>query len=179
MNIEDLAKKTINEISIEIKEKERQQNILEEQQKEINYQNRLHENHTRELKEELPSVEEISIQDQNDEIKNDILENQIKEFKSQELLQEDKEQENDNSLKNKLQTSEIYDYIEEKKEDVLEKKENLTYQDDIFLKNLRERILVLFEGLNSVKKDKIEQKLTLTINFLEFLLAKIEDKLKK
>lgn len=179
MNIEDLAKKTINEISIEIKEKERQQNILEEQQKEINYQNRLHETHTRELKEELPSVEEISIQDQNDEIKNDILENQIKEFKSQELLQEDKEQENDNSLKNKLQTSEIYDYIKEKKEDVLEKKENLTYQDDIFLKNLRERILVLFEGLNSVKKDKIEQKLTLTINFLEFLLAKIEDKLKK
>lgn len=179
MNIEDLAKKTINEISIEIKEKERQQNILEEQQKEINYQNRLHETHTSELKEELPSVEEISIQDQNDEIKNDILENQIKEFKSQELLQEDKEQENDNSLKNKLQTSEIYDYIEEKKEDVLEKKENLTYQDDIFLKNLRERILVLFEGLNSVKKDKIEQKLTLTINFLEFLLAKIEDKLKK
>ncbi|APA81060.1 hypothetical protein CJD42_3760 [Campylobacter jejuni subsp. jejuni D42a] len=48
-----------------------------------------------------------------------------------------------------------------------------------FLKHLRERILVLFEGLNSIKKDDLENRLNLTINFLEFLLANIEDKLKK
>ncbi|WP_445080055.1 CiaD-like domain-containing protein, partial [Campylobacter jejuni] len=45
--------------------------------------------------------------------------------------------------------------------------------------HLRERILVLFEGLNSIKKDDLENRLNLTINFLEFLLANIEDKLKK
>ncbi|MBW1436520.1 2-oxoglutarate:acceptor oxidoreductase, partial [Campylobacter jejuni] len=54
-----------------------------------------------------------------------------------------------------------------------------TLNEDIFLKHLRERILVLFEGLNSIKKDDLENRLNLTINFLEFLLANIEDKLKK
>ncbi|KAA6227923.1 2-oxoglutarate:acceptor oxidoreductase [Campylobacter sp. LR185c] len=51
-------------------------------------------------------------------------------------------------------------------------------KEDMFLRNLRERILVLFEGLNSVEKDQLEQRLQLTTNFLEFLLANIEDKLK-
>ncbi|MBK1971021.1 2-oxoglutarate:acceptor oxidoreductase [Campylobacter sp. 2018MI35] len=177
MNIEDLAKKTIDEISIEIKEKERQKSILEEQQKELNIQNKLNEIHTKESKEEFPSVEEISIQEQDNEIENDILKEQTKEFQNEKKLQIS--QENNNFLENIPQIDEAYSYIQEIEENVLEKKENLNYQDDIFLKNLRERILVLFEGLNSVKKDKVEQKLTLTINFLEFLLAKIEDKLKK
>ena len=53
------------------------------------------------------------------------------------------------------------------------------FNEDIFLKHLRERILVLFEGLNSIKKDELENRLNLTINFLEFLLANIENKLKK
>lgn len=48
-----------------------------------------------------------------------------------------------------------------------------------FLSNVKERILVLFEGLKSAKQDDIETRLDLTINFLEFLLASIEDKLKK
>ena len=48
-----------------------------------------------------------------------------------------------------------------------------------FLNNVKERILVLFEGLKSAKQDDIETRLDLTINFLEFLLASIEDKLKK
>ncbi|MBK1973125.1 2-oxoglutarate:acceptor oxidoreductase [Campylobacter sp. TTU-622] len=177
MNIEDLAKKTIDEISIEIKEKERQKSILEEQQKELNIQNKLNEIHTKGFKEEFPSVEEISIQEQDNEIKNDILKEQTKEFQNEKKLQTN--QENNNFLENIPQIDEAYSYIQEIEKDALEKKENSTYQDDIFLKNLRERILVLFEGLNSVKKDKVEQKLILTINFLEFLLAKIEDKLKK
>ncbi|EAI7731299.1 2-oxoglutarate:acceptor oxidoreductase, partial [Campylobacter coli] len=54
-----------------------------------------------------------------------------------------------------------------------------TLNEGIFLKHLRERILVLFEGLNSVKEENLEHRLQLTINFLEFLLANIEDKLKK
>ncbi len=48
-----------------------------------------------------------------------------------------------------------------------------------FLSNIKERILVLFEGLKSAKQEDIETRLDLTINFLEFLLASIEDKLKK
>lgn len=48
-----------------------------------------------------------------------------------------------------------------------------------FLSNVKERILVLFEGLKSAKTEDLETRLDLTINFLEFLLASIEDKLKK
>jgi hypothetical protein len=52
-----------------------------------------------------------------------------------------------------------------------------------FLVTLRERILVLFEGLQSINNSansetlNVEKKLDLTINFLEFLLASIEEKL--
>lgn len=48
-----------------------------------------------------------------------------------------------------------------------------------FLSNIKERILVLFEGLKSAKQEDLETRVDLTINFLEFLLASIEDKLKK
>ena len=48
-----------------------------------------------------------------------------------------------------------------------------------FLQNVKERILVLFEGLKAAEYEDIETRLDLTINFLEFLLASIEDKLKK
>ncbi len=48
-----------------------------------------------------------------------------------------------------------------------------------FLNNVKERILVLFEGLKAAEYEDIETRLDLTINFLEFLLASIEDKLKK
>ncbi len=51
--------------------------------------------------------------------------------------------------------------------------------EDIFLKNLKERILVLFEGLNDTKREDLDSRLELTINFLEFLLANIEDRLNK
>lgn len=53
----------------------------------------------------------------------------------------------------------------------------LSFNEELFLKNIRERILVLFEGLNSVSKSDLEARLELCINFLEFLLANIEDKL--
>ena len=52
-----------------------------------------------------------------------------------------------------------------------------------FLVTLRERVLVLFEGLQSINNSKggemlnVEKKLDLTINFLEFMLASIEEKL--
>jgi hypothetical protein len=54
-----------------------------------------------------------------------------------------------------------------------------------FLVNLRERILVLFEGLLSTEQDAaadtllLEKKLDLIINFMEYLLASIDEKLDK
>lgn len=48
-----------------------------------------------------------------------------------------------------------------------------------FLLNLRERMLVLFEGLKSSNNKKVEAKVDLILNFFEYLLATIEDKLEK
>ncbi|MDD3467102.1 MAG: hypothetical protein PHE67_08130 [Campylobacterales bacterium] len=54
-----------------------------------------------------------------------------------------------------------------------------------FLVNLRERILVLFEGLLTIEQDGasdvllVEKKLDLVINFMEYLLATIDEKLDK
>jgi len=46
-----------------------------------------------------------------------------------------------------------------------------------FLEDLRERLLILFEGLQSPNTQNLEIKLDVTLNFLEYLLAKIEEKL--
>lgn len=60
------------------------------------------------------------------------------------------------------------------------KKEETSFVDDTrFLKNVRERILVLFEGFQSPNNKNIEAKVDLTLNFLEYLLASIEERIEK
>jgi len=49
--------------------------------------------------------------------------------------------------------------------------------DKEFLEHLRERLLILFEGLQSPNTQNLEIKLDVTLNFLEYILAKIEEKL--
>ncbi|MDD3463415.1 MAG: hypothetical protein PHW07_07230 [Sulfurospirillaceae bacterium] len=46
-----------------------------------------------------------------------------------------------------------------------------------FCESLRERILVLFEGFQSPNNRNIEAKIDLTLNFLEYLLATIDERL--
>ncbi|MCF6173260.1 MAG: hypothetical protein L3J44_05690 [Campylobacteraceae bacterium] len=46
-----------------------------------------------------------------------------------------------------------------------------------FYENIRERILVLFEGFQSPNNKNIEAKVDLTLNFLEYLLATIDERL--
>jgi len=48
-----------------------------------------------------------------------------------------------------------------------------------FYMNLRERILVLFEGFQSPNNKNIEAKVDLTLNFLEYLLATIDEQLEQ
>ncbi len=68
---------------------------------------------------------------------------------------------------------EIFEEVDEKIDSHLELKE------EIFLKNLKERILVLFEGFKSPNNKNIEAKVDLTLNFLEYLLATIDERLKE
>jgi len=45
------------------------------------------------------------------------------------------------------------------------------------LEGIRERLLVLFEGFQSPNNTQIEAKVDLTLNFLEYLLATIDNRL--
>ena len=65
-------------------------------------------------------------------------------------------------------------HIEE--EEIEEESSSVDEQKQFFL-NLRERILVLFEGFQSPNNKNIEAKVDLTLNFLEYLLATIDEHL--
>ncbi|MBK2000643.1 2-oxoglutarate:acceptor oxidoreductase [Campylobacter sp. 2018MI35] len=147
MNLEDLAKKTISEVS-SIMEEQRRQNEILKQQEDI-----------------------IKSNEKNDE---PIIEETSKDF--QDEITAVKKQEIEITTQNTEESENLSYILEEKSHFVPEPQ---SFNEEIFFSNLRERILVLFEGLNSVKKEDLESRLNLTTNFLEFLLANIEDRLKK
>lgn len=57
--------------------------------------------------------------------------------------------------------------------------ENFNFKngEEEFLNLIKERILVLFEGLNNFDKGDIEARVELNLKFMEFLLANIEKRL--
>ncbi|MCI4400254.1 MAG: hypothetical protein JHC37_06805 [Campylobacteraceae bacterium] len=85
-----------------------------------------------------------------------------------------KENAKDNAASSVAQSMEAY-------ADIAETEESL----ERFLVNLRERILVLFEGLLTIQHEgsgeilQVEKKLDLIVNFLEYMLATIDEKLDK
>ena len=68
-----------------------------------------------------------------------------------------------------LEENEVFEHLDEKKE----------CDDKEFLKHIKERLLVLFDGLQSPNTQNLDVKLDVTLNFLEYLLAKIDEKLSK
>jgi hypothetical protein len=52
-------------------------------------------------------------------------------------------------------------------------------EERVFLNSIRERVLVLFEGLQSPNNRNIEAKVDLIINFLEYQLAVVDERLEK
>lgn len=117
-----------------------------------------------------PMVEEIT-QEKNTNIQEDKIKKEINQV-AQELIQEL----DDLEVKVKEDDKQA---MAIKVEALEEKEESIINNEEFFLKNIRERILVLFEGLKNTKDEHIEKRLDITITFLEFLLAKIEDRLKK
>lgn len=55
--------------------------------------------------------------------------------------------------------------------------DNINSSEKEFYENIRERILVLFEGFQSPNNKNIEAKIDLTLNFLEYMLATIDERL--
>lgn len=161
MNLEDLAKKTIDEVHHQIKEQERQLQSLKEEEEE----------HQKADETKIEVLEDDHLKTSQE----DILE-QIQMAKFQEE-QENLEINDEDKTKKEPLKEEPVEESEILNPNIIAKVQSLN--EDIFLKNLKERILVLFEGLNDTKKEDLDARLELTINFLEFLLANIEDRLNK
>ena len=161
MNLEDLAKKTIDEVHHQIKEQERQLQSLKEQEEE----------HQKADEAKIETLEDDHLKTSQE----DILE-QIQMAKFQEE-QENLEINDEDETKGEPLKEELVEESEILNPNIIAKVQSLN--EDIFLKNLKERILVLFEGLNDTKKEDLDARLELTINFLEFLLANIDDRLNK
>jgi hypothetical protein len=66
----------------------------------------------------------------------------------------------------------------EPKEEVFEEVKTLD-DERHFCESMRERILVLFEGFQSPNNKSIEAKVDLTLNFLEYSLAVLDERLEK
>ena len=68
----------------------------------------------------------------------------------------------------------------EAKQEELEEPTCKTLDDErYFCESMRERILVLFEGFQSPNNKSIEAKVDLTLNFLEYSLAVLDERLEK
>jgi len=55
--------------------------------------------------------------------------------------------------------------------------ENHFESEEKYLKALRERLLVLFEGFQAPNNSSLEAKIDLTLNFLEYVLANIDQRI--
>lgn len=91
----------------------------------------------------------------------------------------------DNNSKNIIDNAEEkqYDYLQKLEENNKHLKEheeinsvNILSQEEFLLK-IKERILVLFDGLNSFDKGDIEARVELSLKFMEFLLANIDKRI--
>lgn len=75
---------------------------------------------------------------------------------------------------NNLQKTEGYSELLKEQEEI--NSVNILSQEEFLLK-IKERILVLFEGLNSFDKGDIEARVELSLKFMEFLLANIDKRI--
>lgn len=88
------------------------------------------------------------------------------------------------STQNDFKVKEKSSFVEVKKQDA--KPEVQVYQEEqnsdnelMFLNSMRERLLVLFEGFQSPNNANIEAKIDLTLNFLEYSLATIDERVER
>ena len=85
----------------------------------------------------------------------------------------------ENVVSHESVTEEVLSFpVDEPKESSLEDEESGDMHQQ-FYRNLRERVLVLFEGFQSPNNKNIEAKVDLTLNFLEYLLATIDEQLER
>ena len=150
MNLEDIAKIAIDEVSAEL---EKIENLTTPRENEIKAQSEI-----------LEQVEEIEpkISDKKDE--------------KAEILSMFDELKIDEDFKPGAPSDAA---ITAKPQGAVKFGENgeIISSEATFLKNLRERIEVLFAGLNEMPRQRLDERLELTLKFLEFTLANVENRL--
>lgn len=62
-------------------------------------------------------------------------------------------------------------------ENEISSKQSFAGAEEAFLLSTRERLLVLFEGFQAPNNTNIEAKIDLTLNFLEYMLASIDNRI--
>ena len=151
MNLEDIAKITIDEVSAEL---EKIENLTTPREREIKAQSEI-----------LEQVEEVEpkISDKKDE--------------KAEILSMFDELKIDEDFKSGAPNDAVS--ITAKPQGAVKFGENgeIISSEATFLKNLRERIEVLFAGLNEMPRQRLDERLELTLKFLEFTLANVENRL--
>jgi hypothetical protein len=85
-----------------------------------------------------------------------------------------KPQVTDYEIKEKISVVETIDTIK-KEPKIVEEKEDISSLDSelLYLNSIKERLLVLFEGFQAPNNTNIEAKVDMTLNFLEYTLATI------
>ena len=151
MNLEDIAKIAIDEVSAEL---EKIENLTAPRESEIRAQGEI-----------LEQVEEVEpkISDKKDE--------------KAEILSMFDELKIDEDFKPGAPNDAVS--ITAKPQGAVKFGENgeIISSEATFLKNLRERIEVLFAGLNEMPRQRLDERLELTLKFLEFTLANVENRL--
>jgi len=86
-------------------------------------------------------------------------------------------------LPDQLSTKENFAIEKKTNEPIIKKedKESVEFSDSelTYLKSIRERLLVLFEGFQAPNNINIEAKVDMTLNFLEYVLATIDSRVEK
>lgn len=102
-------------------------------------------------------------------------------------LEKNAQEENKKQAKQEEELTVKNEYVIAETEELKSQEENIEHEEiknndaDMlrFLTSLRERILVLFEGLQSPNNRNIEAKIDLILNFLEYQLSIIDVKLEE
>lgn len=118
---------------------------------------------TKKIIEELKNSNQLNFDENSDEL----------EFKKDEnyknFINDAEKKEYDNLQKLEENNENLKEYEEINSVSILSQEE--------FLLKIKERILVLFEGLNSFDRGDIEARIELSLKFMEFLLASIDKRI--
>lgn len=118
---------------------------------------------TKKIIEELKNSNQLNFDENSDELEFKEDEN------SKDFIDDAEKKEYDNLQKLEENSENLKEYEEINSVNILSEEE--------FLLKIKERILVLFEGLNSFDKGDIEARVELSLKFMEFLLANIDKRI--